>query len=142
MRISMLENLRKAVVATFTVFCAAPGVSSAQEVVKELECISKGTFNVLSGEMLHGQSASLWHLFYEDSSLVRILAPFACRSSDKRMEILEDTLLMQCGQEFEGEQQTVLGRIDRRSGEFFKSTKRGSEVLVSWGNCTSPDGIF
>lgn len=140
--IGMAKNLLKIIAATYTLICTAPGVGGAQEVVKELECLSMGTFNVLDGEMFHGQSTGLWHLFYEDRRLVRILGPFACRSADKRMEILENTLLLQCDQEFEGERQTVLGRIDRRTGQFFKSTNRGSEVLVSWGSCTSPDGIF
>lgn len=140
--IDMGKNSLKIIAATCTLICTAPGAGGAQGVVKELECLSMGTFNVLDGEKLHGQSTRLWHLIYEDSRLVRILGPFACRSADKRMEILENTLLLQCDQEFEGERQTLLGRIDRRTGEFFQSTNRGSEVLVSWGSCTSPDGIF
>ncbi|MFZ3585412.1 hypothetical protein ACOI1H_25350, partial [Loktanella sp. DJP18] len=139
--IDMGKNSLKIIAATCTLICTAPGAGSAQEVVKELECRSMGTFNVLDGAMFLGQSTGFWHLFYKDSRLVRILDPFACRTADRRMDILEDALLLQCDQEFEGEQQTILGRIDRRSGAFFESTKRSSEVLVRWGSCTSPDGI-
>ena len=140
--LGMRQNLLKIIAATCTFMCIAPGTGGAQETVKEVVCRSLGTFNVIDGAMLYGKSVSSWHLLYEDTRLVRILGPFACRAADKRMEILENTLILQCDQEFEGKRQTVLGRIDRRTGEFFNSANRGSEVLVSWGRCTSADGIF
>ncbi len=110
--------------------------------VKELACRSVGTFDVTNGQMVHGPSTDLWHLFYIGRQLTRILGPFACRSADKRMEMGEQALLLQCEQPFEGDLQNVLGRIDRLTGAFFVSTTRATNVLARWGTCTSPDGTF
>ena len=78
--IDMGKNSLKIIAATCTLICTAPGAGSAQEVVKELECRSMGTFNVLDGAMFMARAPACgtcstktadWFAFWIRSHAVR-----------------------------------------------------------------------